>query len=221
MLHFAAGNALAEEAGEPAEDLYRVDFTTGTGGLTRYGRLAALEIADYYTDWQGRHDRMLCYETAPLAEAAEIAGHPVVDIELVPDKGDAVLHVYLSEVEADGTIRYVTEGMLRAIHRRETQPPANQKWTWPFRDYTRANAEPLKPGEPARLRFALLPIAWTFRPGSRIRLSISGADCDHYVQLPHGRPPVLAVRRGGESGSLLELPWRTSGDASFEQREMQ
>ena len=61
-------------------------------------------------------------------------------------------------------------------------------------------------GAPQLLRFALLPVAWRFATGSRIRLSISGADADHFVQTPHGRPPLLTLSSGGSRASMLELP---------------
>ena len=61
-------------------------------------------------------------------------------------------------------------------------------------------------GEPQLLRFALLPTAWRFAAGSRIRLSVAGGDGDHFVQTPHGRPPLLKVLSGGEQATLLELP---------------
>ena len=61
-------------------------------------------------------------------------------------------------------------------------------------------------GELQLLKFALLPIAWRLAKGSRIRLSISAADADHFVQTPHGRPPLLTVGSGGEQATVLELP---------------
>jgi hypothetical protein len=39
-------------------------------------------------------------------------------------------------------------------------------------------------------------VAWRFAAGSRIRLSISGADADHCGQVPHGRPPRLTLDLG-------------------------
>ena len=103
-------------------------------------------------------------------------------------------------------VRYVTEGVLRAIHRAEAPAPRNYRTTWPWRSYSRAAAKPMPPGEPQLLRFALLPVAWKFSQGSRLRLSIAGADADHFVQTPHGRPPTLEIRSGGEQASVLELP---------------
>ena len=207
-LSLSSGNALAVEAGEAGTDEYRVDFTVGTGVSTRHERLAALATSEYYQDWHGRDAAMLSYTSEPLVADAEMSGHPVLDLWIESSQGDAVIHAYLSEVEPDGTTRYVTEGVLRALHRAESAMPTNERWTWPYRDFSRAKSRPLKPGEPARLHFALLPTAWTFRQGSRIRLSIAGADADHYVQLPYGRPPLLTVRRGGDFASSIDLPWR-------------
>jgi hypothetical protein len=34
----------------------------------------------------------------------------------------------------------------------------------------------------------------------------AGGDADHFVQTPHGRPPLIALLSGGERASVLELP---------------
>jgi predicted acyl esterase len=62
----------------------------------------------------------------------------------------------------------------------------------------------MTPSAPETLRFALLPISWKATKGSRLRLSIAGADADHFAQVPHGRPPRLEVSVG--SNSFVELP---------------
>ena len=107
-LHLAAAGALADVPGSEGEDRYKVDFTVGTGANTRHERLAAEDTRDYYGDWQGRDARMLRYTSEPLSDDAEVSGHPVVDLWLSSSEGDAAVHVYLSEVEEDGTVRYVT-----------------------------------------------------------------------------------------------------------------
>ncbi|MCB8836110.1 CocE/NonD family hydrolase [Aurantimonas sp. VKM B-3413] len=220
-LTLAANERLQEAPSDAGTDLVAADFTAGTGSSTRHERLAAVNTTDYYGDWADHEAAMASYDSDPLPRTAEITGHPVVDIWLTANQPDAVLHVYLSEVESDGRIRYVTEGVLRALHRHTKEPPENQRWTWPFRDFSRADAEPLPSGEPARLRFALLPVSWRFQKGSRIRLSIAAADADHYVQLPHGRPPVLAIHRGGDIASTLQLPWHEGSQSSpSQEREM-
>ena len=83
---------------------------------------------------------MLRYTSEPLSDDAEVSGHPIIDLCLSASEGDAAVHVYLSEVEEGGTVRYVTEGVLRAIHRKESVPEPLQRWSWPFRTFARADA---------------------------------------------------------------------------------
>jgi putative CocE/NonD family hydrolase len=210
VLHVARDARLASEPDIAGEDRYRVDFTLGTGARTRYGRLAALDVRDYYTDWNGRDARMLCYTSDPFAADHELSGHPVVTLHVSASEADAALHVYLEDVAPDGTCRYVTEGMLRALHRKEGPAPPHQQVVGPWRSFSRVDAAPLVPGEIATLRFALLPTSWRIASGHRVRLAIAGADADHFGQVPHGRPPVLGIHHGGAHASSLALPLRAT-----------
>ena len=182
------------------------DFTAGSGTQTRYERIAGIDATNYYNDWPEREAKLLGFTTAPLDAPLEIAGHPVLSLWLSCNEPDAAVFAYLSEVEADGTSRYVTEGVLRAIHRAEAPAPSHYKTNWPWRTFARKDAAPMPVGEPQLLRFALLPVAWRFSKGSRLRLAIAGADSNHFVQTPHGRPPLLTVHSGAETATVLELP---------------
>src|SRR6185503_676041 len=205
--YLAANRQLAEaQPNDSAADEVKADFTAGSGTQTRYERIAGIDATHYYNDWQEREGKLAGFTTAPLEAPLDIAGHTVVSLWLASSEPDAAVFAYLSEVEADGTARYVTEGVLRAIHRAEAPPPRTYKATWPWRTFARKDAKPMPIGEAQLLRFALLPIAWRFTKGSRIRLSISGADADHFVQTPHGRPPTLKLMSGAEQASMLELP---------------
>jgi putative CocE/NonD family hydrolase len=205
--HVAANRQLADTSTRaPIAETWPADFAWGSGAQTRYERIAGMEATDYYADWPERQARLPAFTTGPLAEALEIAGHPVVSLWLASSEPDAAIFAYLSEVEADGAARYVTEGVLRAIHRAEAPCPSNYRTNWPWRTFARADARPMPANEPQLLKFALLPVAWRFAKGSRLRLSIAGADADHFVQTPHGRPPILSLRSGGDYASLLELP---------------
>jgi uncharacterized protein len=189
-------------------DRYDVDFGIGTGSHTRYGRLAAFDIRDYYTDWHGRDARMLCYTSEPVGTDHEMTGHPCVTLHLAASEADAALHVYLEDVAPDGTCRYVTEGMLRALHRKERPAPDHHQVVGPFHSFARADASPLVPGEVATLRFSLLPTSWLVAAGHRLRLAIAGADADNFGQVPHGRPPILSIHRAGVHASSITLPLR-------------
>jgi putative CocE/NonD family hydrolase len=200
------GRLAASRPNDGSADEYASDFSAGSGTQTRYERIAGIDATDYYGDWKERERRLLSFTSEPLDGPMEIAGHPVVSLWLASSEPDAAIFAYLSEVEADGSVRYVTEGVLRAIHRAEAPAPRNYRTTWPWRSFARAAAKPMPVGEPQLLHFALLPTAWRFSAGSRVRLSIAGADADHFVQAPHGRPPRLTLSSGGERATMLELP---------------
>jgi putative CocE/NonD family hydrolase len=185
-----------------------VDFTAGSGGHTRYERLAAIDTTTYYADWGERAARLPSWTSAPMEADTELTGHGIADLWIESSEPDASIFVYLSEVEADGKVRYVTEGVLRALHRKESPFPERYRTTWPSRSFGRADAAPMMPGHAERLRIPLLPTSWMFRAGSRIRLSLAGADADHCLQVPHGRPPVLTILYGGDRASALDLPMR-------------
>jgi predicted acyl esterase len=84
--------------------------------------------------------------------------------------------------------RYVTEGQLRAIHRKlsDEDPPYAQ--LVPYRTFSRADAAPLVAGEPAELTFDLLPTSYLFQAGHRIRVAVACADRD---TVPSRHPRLL------------------------------
>jgi putative CocE/NonD family hydrolase len=200
------GSLRASRAVAAVQDTFQADFAFGTGSHTRYERIAGIDAKSYYEDWGAREASLPQFTSEPLAEPLEMVGHAVVSLWLASSEPDAAVFVYLSEVEPDGTSRYVTEGMLRAIHRAEQPAPRNYRASWPWHSYARKDARPMPAGEPQLLRLALLPTAWRFSAGSRVRLSVSGADADHFAQTPHGRPPRLTVLSGGDRASSIELP---------------
>jgi uncharacterized protein len=204
--YLAQQHSLTDECPTSASDSYKASFAFGTGNLTRYERIGGIETQDYYADWHGRDDALLIYTSAPLRSPRVVAGHPLVTLWLEADQPDAAVHVYLEEVEADGRCRYVTEGMLRALHRKTAPCPAFYRAAWPWRTFARADAALLPRGEVVEMTFALLPVGWQLKAGSRVRLAISGADCDHVVQVPHGRPPCLRIHHGAGRPSRLALP---------------
>jgi putative CocE/NonD family hydrolase len=205
-LYTTAGDLAPSQPGSASAATYQSDFTLGSGTQTRYERIAGMDATEYYADWHGRDERLLSLTSAPLDQELEIGGHVIANLWLSSSEPDASVFLYLAEVEADGRARYVTEGLLRALHRAETPAPANYRATWPWHSYARKDAKPMPIGEPQLLRFALLPTAWRFAKGSRIRLSLAGADADHFAQTPHGRPPRLTLHSGGAQASFIELP---------------
>ncbi len=206
-LFLADGGKLSTERPASASHAsHQTRFTTATGSSTRYERLGAFAVAEYYHDWDGREDRMLAFTSAPFEREVDLAGHPVLTLRIASSEGDASVFAYLSEVDANGRSWYMTEGVLRLLHRATAPCPPTYRTTWPFRTFHRADARPMQPGKDETVRFALLPMAWKLAKGSRLRVCVCGADADHFAQVPHGRPPRLDLTLGGEQGSFVELP---------------
>lgn len=189
---------------------HQVSFETTTGDQTRWERLGAANVTDYFFDWHGRDRSHLKFTTEPMQQDTELSGHIVVNINMASSERDAALFVYASEVEMDGTTRYITEGMLRALHRTKADCPDDYVTTWPYRRFFRRDTRLLKPGTPERMEFALLPTSWTLKKGSRLRISMTGADADHFPPIPNGMPPRLDIFLGGQNGSFIEVPFKTS-----------
>ncbi|WP_454621010.1 CocE/NonD family hydrolase [Bradyrhizobium cenepequi] len=207
-LFLALDGKLADAAGKPAADPHEIDFDFGTGRLTRYERIAAIDSRQYYTDWDGRDRSMLNYTGPELPHNAELSGHCLVNLWISAPAPDFAIHAYLSEILSGGESLYVTEGCLRALHRAESPAPRNYQTPGIFHACTRDQARELVPGQPHLLRFSLLPIAWTFLAGSRIRLSLAGADADHFQRIPAAGPLRIEVLRGGGNASHIRLPLR-------------
>src|SRR4029079_8563982 len=115
------------------------------------------------------------FATAPLKADVEVTGDAVADLWITSTAADGNVFVYLEDVAPDGTVKPVTDARLKASLRRPARPPyANFGLPW-----HRAHAEdaqPLSPGEPARLTMAFLPASWVFKAGHRIQVSVAGAD---------------------------------------------
>jgi putative CocE/NonD family hydrolase len=186
-----------------ATDAYRVDETVGSGRRSRWASLLGLLVPVGYSRRRQLGRRMLLYRSPPLSEAMTVAGHPIVELHLSADTDDANVFVYLEDEDENGHVEYVTEGQLRALHRR-TSSDAPYDGVVPYRSFRRTDGEPLVPGEPAVLRFGLLPVAWRFGRAHRIRLAIAGHDADHFAKLP--MTPTLVVHRSSERASRIELP---------------
>jgi putative CocE/NonD family hydrolase len=185
--------------------------TTGSGVRSRWRTLVSPFVHPDYPDREARGRGLVVYRTLALVDAVEIAGAPVVDLRLAADGVDGAVFAYLEDERADGRIVYITEGQLRLIHGEVAAPPSQvaTEGSAPHRSYRRADARALVPGAVVRVAFAMLPTAYAFAPGSRIRLVLAGADVDHFAPVPGPRVAShFAISRGGDHASALELPVR-------------
>jgi putative CocE/NonD family hydrolase len=205
-LYLATNRALATRApvGADGEDRYRVDLTAGTGETSRWRALAVSTVVRY-PNRRAPDRRLLCYDSPPLRRAVEVTGHPLVTLFVAADASDFNVMAYLEDVSPAGDVALLSEGWLRALHRRLSAEPPPYRTPVPYRSFLRRDASPVPPGETAELTFDLLPLSYRFPAGHRIRLAVAGADADHFAILP-GPPPNLRLQRHRGHASLVELP---------------
>jgi putative CocE/NonD family hydrolase len=208
--YFGAGGGLAEArpTGEAGMDAYVVDYGAGTGHAARWNSLTGPRggLLFGYPDRKERDEKLLTYTSAPLPEDMEVTGHPVVKLYVSSTAEDGNFFAYLEEVDPSGDVIYVTEGQLRAIHRKLSEGERPYPGVIPHRTFEKEDAMPLVPGEVAELVFDLLPTSYLFKKGSSVRVALAGADKDHFELRREEPAPTLTFHRNRAHASLIELP---------------
>ena len=185
-----------------AFDVYNVDYSTTSGKNSRW---VAVEEVHGYPDMRANDEKALTYTTSPLETDVEVTGHPVVHLWFVTDAPDLDLFVYLEEVDRSGKSTYITEGTLRASHRKLGQAPFSNLGL-PYHSHYQSDLAPIPTGEPVELIFSLLPTSYQFHKGNRIRITVACADDDNFDTLVNDPSPKLQMLRGINHPSFIQLP---------------
>jgi putative CocE/NonD family hydrolase len=187
---------------------YVIDYTTNMGNNNRWTSMVvpmSEEQNPLYPYLRENDTKGLTYTIEPLESATEVTGHPVAHLWLTSSVPDVDIFVYLVEMRADGSLHYVTEGQLRASHRGLADPPYDRMGLPYHRSY-KEDVRPVAAGEVFELMFDLPPTSILFQKGSRIRVTITGADRDSF-DTPITRPaPTFQVLHGGTHTSHIVLP---------------
>lgn len=140
-----------------------------------------------------------------LKTPVEVTGHGIADVWIAADTPDANLFVYLEDVAPDGSVKVVTEGRLKASLRKLGQAP----WALPGLPWHRAYAEDvewLKPGEPVRLVFDLMPTSYVFAKGHRIQITVTGSDHRERARDAKAQPAAITLLSDKAHPSSISLP---------------
>lgn len=183
-------------------DTYTVDYSTSSGDNPRW---SAVVKNGKYPAQRTNDKKALTYTTAFLEQDLEIVGHPIVHLWLTSDAPDLDVFVYLEEVDAQGNVKYITEGNLRASHRALGEAPFDNLGL-PFHRSYKEDVAPILAGEPFELVFDLLPTAKRFRRGTRIRIAVACADAGNFDTPVLDPAPSIRLLRNIVHASFVELP---------------
>ncbi len=185
-----------------AADSQTVDTTATLSPGNRWASTYGGPIG--YPDLAPNDAKGLTYTTPPLNGDVEVIGHPIAHVWVRSSAPDADVFVFLEDVSPTGASNYVTEGVLRASHRKLVKPPFNN-FGLPWSRSYQQDMAPL-PDRPTELVFDLLPTAKRFVAGHRIRVTVTGGDRDTHRKLYPNPPPQVVIYRDRTRASRIVLP---------------
>ena len=112
------------------------------------------------------------FTTPPFVEETEIAGPMALKLYASTSSDEILFFVSVREVEADGTERILTRGWLRGSHR-ELDEELSKPW---LPVHTHRKKVPIVPDVIQSYDIPIVPTANLFKPGSRLKIKIAGAD---------------------------------------------
>lgn len=207
--YFGESHTLGRAAPTDAEaaDAHEVDFSHSTGDQTRWHtQLGGSDVI--YGDRSLADGTRLTYTSEPMSVDTEITGAVEVDLYVSSTREDGAFFAYLEVVGPTGFSRYVTEGMLRAVHRAECPGPAPYPIWGPCHTFAEADAMPLVPGEVALVRFSLFNTSVLVPSGHRIRIALAGSDASVFDRYPPEGAVDWSLHRAAERPSGVVIPMR-------------
>jgi putative CocE/NonD family hydrolase len=180
VLHLQEGGGLGQEPAAGGIATFTYDPTDPTPTIG--GRMLSTAVAGYRKDGALAERADVAAFTGPvLTEPLEVVGVPSVELAHASDNPHADLFVRISEVDAKGTSRNVTEGLVRL------DP---------------AGTEPV-------VRLDLDACAHRFAAGSRIRLLVAGGSFPHWERnLGTGEDPATGTAMAPSRRTIELAPSR-------------
>ena len=190
------------QTAKEASDDYTVNYTVTSGERSRW---TAVNWTRHYPDERSSDIKGLTYTTMPLENELEITGHPVVNLWFSANASDLDVFVYLKEVDQNGKSTYITEGNLRASHRKLGIAPYNNLGL-PYQSHYQKDLLPLPIETPFEMIFTLLPTSYRFHKGNRIRVTIAFADKDNFETPMMEDVPRIKLLRDACHPSQINIP---------------
>ena len=108
-------------------------------------------------------------------------------------------------------VTYITEGVMRALHRQVSDQPSPYAVFGPYHTFKRADGAPLVPGEVTEITFDLIATSALIEAGHQIRVAIAGHDAGAFERIPAGGDPVITIQRNLDYPSFIDLPLMERG----------
>jgi hypothetical protein len=180
----------------------------GAAGARNFTVDYDLPAADYFAFWPGPMDAHgPSFTSAPLSAPLTLIGFPVSHLTVTSTHPEADLFVYLDLVSSDGKAEVISFGRLKLSHRKLSQAPFDTLGL-PWHSGSSRDMLGLAPRERAALSIAMTPISRVVPAGSRLRLTVAGADPRqrNLKDIRLSPAPEIAVLHGGPDPSRIELP---------------
>ncbi len=190
---------------EQTHEVYDIDYHANTGKNSRWNSLINMPPKPVIYNYQNNNKyRYFTLKTDPFRQSTEVTGHPMITFYISADAEDGNVFVYLEDNDNKGNIEYVTEGLLRLIHRKLSDN-APYRQIPPYRSFKKTDASSVVPGEVMEITIDLLPISYQFKKGHSLQISIAGADSEHFAH-PKIKPSRYTFYFGKRYPSKIELP---------------
>ncbi|WP_434310654.1 CocE/NonD family hydrolase [Hominifimenecus sp. rT4P-3] len=185
-------------------------FDHHDGKGSTYNRMSMCWEGDMAQDVDAKG---LTFTSLPFFPVYEniLAGCVSVDLWVSSTAPDGDFIAYLEEVMEDGTSHFIKDGVIRASHRTSASNPAWEAMGATWHTSMTEDVEhclDLGMAEPIHLQFAIEPIVYQFRRGSRLRLTITCADPHTYQHPMYEKAlPTITLYQGGEHASFISVPF--------------
>ncbi len=170
---------------------YTIDYATSTGQSSRWTNTVGQGFINYNT-LSINDKKSIVYTSGKLPSKLVMTGFPTITLYLSSTAEDVDLHVVLEEVDKQGVSHYLTEGMLRASHRKIAHPHWKH-YGLPYHSHRHKDIQYLVPGKVAKCQFYLYPFSRVLPAGSRIRVAVMGADQGNTDTLFLSKPITINV----------------------------
>jgi uncharacterized protein len=165
---------------------------TSTGESNRWHTQLGGNPVDYSAALK-QMSALTAFTTAPVSEALEVTGQPILRLRLSCSQPDPSILAFLVAVDPEDKSYYLTEGHLRLLHRKRD---ASQQT---LHTYTHRDAQPVPVHQEIEADLTLLPTSVLLKKGTRLRLLLASGDDATFVSSGPYEASILG-------SSQLQLP---------------